>query len=295
MGVLVRVTVPAPDDILRDLGAGALIHFERSATETGAYADTGLTKAVVTDTYSYEVFDPNGVESSWYRTWYTTSAGTTPSNRSDAFSPSKPLAYASLDDLLLVVPRPSDRSTDKIAHMEQTLIDARELIDTEIGVDFLRHPATGDETWIVDGKGGSLLHVHAGIISLAGVEVRDYMSAAWQTVDPLDWLLEPVQPPAGEPYFHVQLTGQVARGTWPRGARLVRFTGARGWAKPPRLAARGNVDQARLMLGYDATQSGGPVGPAEAGRPVSAPPFRLADAVWRLQRAHIDRFRECWT
>lgn len=293
MSILVRITVANPADILDAYGVGALVRLEAAPTEAGAYVEVA-TEPVVADQFLVTLADPTGTSTTWYRSRYSNALATVFSEYGAAFSPGSPVAYATLDDLLLTLGRrPTTAETDRLARMEKALVKARELIDLELGFDFFRHPASGSESWIVDGPGGSLLHAHNGIASLDSVEVRDSMSGTWTLVDASDWLLEPDVPVVGQPYFHVQLTGVVSRGTWPSGSRLIRFTGARGWPRFPALAVEGNVDWAKMQLAVDPTGQGGPQGPPDLGRPMGLPYHRMPDAVYKLKRWHVEQFLGC--
>lgn len=79
----ILVTVEDPDEILDPgmYGLGAVIRFQWSATEAGAFVDvsgTGSTptKVVVSGVREYVGFDPNGIESTWYRTRFENIGGT---------------------------------------------------------------------------------------------------------------------------------------------------------------------------------------------------------------------------
>lgn len=81
---ILTLTCEEPDQILNAgaYGTAAKVQLQTSATEAGAFADvsgTGSTPTttVLTGTRSYTAYDPNGTATSWYRTRYTTSDGTT--------------------------------------------------------------------------------------------------------------------------------------------------------------------------------------------------------------------------
>lgn len=67
-------------------GAGALLRWESSTTETGTYVEGG-TEALVAGTTLYDVWDAAGVETTWYRTRVSNAGGTTFSAYSDPRSP----------------------------------------------------------------------------------------------------------------------------------------------------------------------------------------------------------------
>lgn len=67
-------------------GAGALLRWESSATETGTYVEGG-TEALLAGVTLYDVWDSAGVETTWYRTRISNAGGTSFSGYSDPRSP----------------------------------------------------------------------------------------------------------------------------------------------------------------------------------------------------------------
>lgn len=285
------LTVPAPDDILRDYSAGALVRIESATTETGTYTELG-TVAVVALTYQYEYAHAAGTTASWYKTRYSNAGATVFSDYSDAFQ-SGASSYATLDDFLLEVGSiPID--TRRLAAISRALVEARERIDTEIGYDAFRHPQSGTEARTYHGDGLPILHVHEGIVSLTSVEVRTQTGGSWTTIATADWWLETqpghLTPRPGEPYFHVRLSDSAATySSFPRGENRVRLTGAFGWARPSQRHIGANIDLARQQIAADMSFPGGVVGQAEQGAPVG--PSKLPDTVWRLKLAESRRFQ----
>jgi len=114
----VRVSVPNPDELLLAgfLGAGAKIHLERSATGGGLGFSEITTISIVTATYSYTYYDSGGSSTSWYRSRYTTSDGTTKITDYSAESRASTETFTSLAVLRgylndeLAVPSDSDTS-----------------------------------------------------------------------------------------------------------------------------------------------------------------------------------------
>lgn len=263
---LVRVSVLAPDDILRDFGAGALIRLERAATVDGAYAEID-TDAVVAGTYSYELFDGDGASNDWYRVRYSTAAPTLAAHYSaygDPFSPGSPEAYATLDDLLLTMGQPVS-DTRFLANAERRLREATLDLDREIGYTALR--TTG--SIIINGRGGSVLHVHRGIVSLSAVDIRLSTGGAWTGLGVQDtgWFLEGHR---GDPeaidglYYHLRLPDTSAYSTFPDVTQGIRLTGVFGGDAEARRAAC--VAWARQRMALDPANPGGVMsGPEDLG------------------------------
>jgi hypothetical protein len=77
-------------DLIDLLGANCRIHVQRASTELGTFADIATpTKVLVAGTESYDMPDPTGLSSSWYKVWFEDSAG---NNRTDAVI--RPADYA---------------------------------------------------------------------------------------------------------------------------------------------------------------------------------------------------------
>jgi len=112
----VRISVPNPDELLLAgfLGAGAKWRLERSATGGGAGFSEIATGTIVTATYLYTYYDSAGTATSWYRSRYTTSDGTTKVTDYSAESRSSAETFTSLATLRgylndeLAVPSDSD-------------------------------------------------------------------------------------------------------------------------------------------------------------------------------------------
>ncbi len=109
MSIKVTVGPLDPDDILDagNYGAGAIIRLQTATTEAGTYANvTGSgstpTKAIVSPTRLYDMWDRNGIaNSSWYRVRYENAGGTITSAWSDSFQgEDAPTWYVTGDELL---------------------------------------------------------------------------------------------------------------------------------------------------------------------------------------------------
>ena len=199
------------------------------------------------------------------------------------------IAYADLDDLFEALEEDRAGASEiRLARMQSALVDGAEFLNGELETDFYRHPATGTEVRLLNGSGTDVLHVHAGIVSLTQVRIRTSRTAAWVTLAETDYDLEtrtaddPNQSVAAIwPFDHVRLNGTGSYSRWPKGHRLVEFTGAFGWPASPRRAVLANVALARQFISADRSLPGGTISYDEAGRPIL--PSRLPDAVYRLK------------
>lgn len=264
---LVRIAIANPDDLLRDYGAGALIRLERAATEAGAYAEVD-TEALVAATYSYEIWDPTGASTSWYRYRISNALNTVQGPYSDPASPDAPEAYATLDDLLLTYSQGTS-DTRLLARYERALREATLDLDREIGYTALRE--TG--TFLFHGDRTGVLHVHRGIVSLDSIDIRLSTGAAWTPLQVQDtgWFLEGQ---LGDPeaddgiYYHVRLLDTATYTTFPDVRQGIRLTGTLGGDAETRRAAC--VALARQRVAMDKAPMGGvSAGPEQFGGPVS--------------------------
>ncbi|MCI0344977.1 MAG: hypothetical protein L0221_05950, partial [Chloroflexi bacterium] len=285
MAVRVAIALDAPDDALTGYGAGAIIRVQRSTTEGGSFVNA-LSEPVVAATYLYELSDSTGDETYWFRWRLENSTGTETGAWSAEFQGWDPAiasrnveSYATLDDLLLgFAQRPA--GTDKLARMLRALRNGRARVDQACGYQgmFFRDPQSGStavRTFTADG--GTVLHVHAGIIALAGIRMKLSTGADWTTVATSDVQLEywanrgdPHTKPDDEPYDHVVFTGAGSYLSWPGTRAGVELTGAFQWPKPHPRAVVANIECARQELGSDSAYTGGVVSPPDLGAPRSA-------------------------
>ena len=100
-------------------GGGALLRWERSATEAGAYVEGG-TVALVAGSSLYDVWDAAGIETTWYRWRISNTGGTTFSAYSAPLSPVTSLVSIA-EVRALVKSRLSD-------------VDLQAVIDGELGL-----------------------------------------------------------------------------------------------------------------------------------------------------------------
>ena len=275
-----QVTVANPAELLNTnaYGAGALLRWESGPTQTGAFVEGG-TVALVASTVIYDIWDPAGVEGTWYRTRISNSAATTFSAYSEPIQGGVPTRYAELDDVLAFF------DTEPNAKRQARLLNLLDVATAEFisemnGRDFFRHPATGSATWWFDalrryeprGRGDyRILHAHDGIVSLDTFEISQDAGASFTSVVATDYVLRgsdpesPEAPAAGEPYFHIVFTGLGSIQAVPRGVNVARGTGVRGWPAVPRLAREAVAERARQLAFADPSYSGNIPGPSEYG------------------------------
>lgn len=296
----ITITVADPAGLLAStaFGAGALYRVERATSMDGTYAEIG-TGELDAATTAYVFWDATGLATHWYRTRYSDATGSDFSEYSDPFSPQT--AYATLDDLDATYSRSEDDARI-LVRMQSALVDGIDRITEEVEADFFRHPASGTETRYFEGKGGTTLHVHAGLVTVTSIRIRLDRFTDWIALAATDYDLEARGSPedpnqataATYPFDHIVLNGTGATfTTWPIGKRLIEIIGAFGWPRPPRRAVEANVAMARQLMAADRTYPGGVVSPDEQGLPVL--PTRLPDAVYRLKAWHSNRFASCST
>ena len=302
MAVKVQIGLDAPDDALRDFGAGALIRVERATAEDGVYAEIG-TVAIVAATYAYEYFDSAGTTASWYRWRVSNALNTVQSGYqsglrgTDTGQESLPSgSYATLDELLLTH-RQNISDTKTLNRYEKVLREVTRDLIREVGYDFFRHPESGTETRTFYGNDADVLHVHQGIIDLTGIEIRTETGGTWIALDSTDWDLEAElddpNPVPGEPYFHVRLNGTGSYSKFPKIRQGVRLTLAWGWPAVPLDATEAAVAWARQRIGWDPSQPGGAPGPE--GLQGGLGSDRMPDQVYRFLLQERRRHLECWT
>lgn len=177
-------------------------------------------------------------------------------------------SYATIDDLLATMGQ-TITDTTWLANASQKLVEATKDLDREIGFSALR--ATG--TRIVHSSGGNVLHVHGGIVSLTGIEVRYATGQSFVALQAQDtgWFLEGNE---GDPnasdgvYYHVRLIDIATYPEWPDLKQAVRLTGTLGGDPDSRKAAC--VAWARQRIALDPSMPGGYVsGPEDLGGAVS--------------------------
>lgn len=206
-------------------------------------------------------------------------------------------AYATDDDVLALFidrPEPNEKRQARLSSLLQTATD--ELNGELGGLDFFRHPTSGERTWVVDGSGKQLLHVHRGIASLSAVEVSLDSGLSFVAVDPSHWELRwdafsNDEPPDGEPWFHLRMKPFSTFGAFPLGASTVRLTGASGWPRIPSPAIEGVAERARQVAYSDGSYQGSASSDESYGTPTMT--TRWPDVVWKFLSRERARFYAC--
>jgi hypothetical protein len=304
--IRVDVWLPDPASVLSTgaFGAGALIRIERSATQSGTYAEI-TTLAVVAATAMYTYWDAGGDETSWYRYRISNSGNTADSPYSDPFQGVNPAAfapprsYADLDYLLALFDTPITQPA-KLARLATLLGTATSQVIEECGHrDYFAHPATGTAIWTLDGDGGDTLHIHEGLVSLSLLELSFNGGLTFVPVDAADYVLRGDSPyvaepiPDGEPFFHVRFTGFGKYVTFVPTIRAARLTGVRGWPAVPTALVEATAQRARQLAAAGAGYSGADAGgPDEYGR-ISTTDRFWPQSLYNFLQLERERFMAC--
>lgn len=285
-------------------GAGALIRIERSPDNIAAYAEV-TTLAIVAATQLYTYWDPTGIETSWFR-WRISDAGNTvQSPYSDPFQGTSPTnavlpnSYAQIQSLLKhFETKPS--KPDKLARLSDLLVLATAQVIEQCGHrDYFRHPTSGTTTWVLDGNGSGVLHVHEGLISVSLLELSFDGGLTYVPVTASDYVLrgdgpfnaEPI--PANEPYFHVRFTGWGQYTNFPPTVQSARLTGVRGWPAVPVALVEATAQRARQLGFAEGSYSGSNAGgPDEFGHAATMDRF-WPQSLWNFLALERSRFMAC--
>lgn len=296
--ILVSYVVTDPAAQITTLGAGALLRLERASSEAGSYAEFA-TLVLAANVNVYDIWDPAGDATSWYKARFTKADGTSPTAYSAAFQAGEQ-AYASRTDLLRAF-RTTTADSRFLDRASDVLTEVTRDLTREVGFSYFRSPLAGTEDVIFDGSGGRLLHVHGlapriGVVSVTTVNIRYRTTDPWTALEAADWRLES-EPgltgrEPGDPYFHVALMPGGSLGAWPKGKNLIQLAGAVfGWDVIQGDQREATVAWARQRLTGDPSLPGGALGPDEYGQPVA--PDRWPRAVYDLVNKESNRHR-CW-
>lgn len=307
---MIRVDVyledPAAILAVGAFGAGALIRIESASAVGGPFTEIGTIAVTTTQVQPFTYWDSAGAASSWYRWRVSNSGNTVFSPYSAAFQGTSPTdvassdSYATLGDLMpLFKTKPGASQYARLNALLRTA--TAEIIEELTGRDYFRHPASGTESWYVDlatlrrrGEDPSIAHVHDGIVSIDTLELSDDGGSTFSTITAGDYYLRGSDPasdasmPAGEPAFHLVFTGLGSQTTFPRGRRVGRFTGARGWPAVPRLLREGTAQRARQLAYADPSFEGVVPAMDEMGRPTVS--HRWPDVLYTFLANERQRF-----
>lgn len=256
----VNLQVNDATSLLALYGADAVLQVERASALAGAYTLRG-TVALVAGTDWYTYADPTGTASDWYRIRTASKDGSLLSEYSTPVQAGAPLAYASVEDLLEMLPRVSgDRDRNPLL---DALVRASAVIDARCERDFYRHPAFGTEVRTYDVRGdGRQLVERQGIVSVSGVEVATQTGATYASLASTYWRLRPTVPAPWEPYWQLELIEPTLAPLayfWP-GLDTVRLTGAFGLPAIPPIIRAGCLALAREIVATTLSIGGSPRG-----------------------------------
>jgi len=296
----VTITVENPSEILDAglYGAGALVRLQAAVAEAGPFADVSGTGSDPTTTVelgrrAYTAMDPNGIQSTWYRTRYENVGASRVSDWTDPFQVA--LEGGLICSLYDVKQRVNIDEDDDTAD-ELLLEFIRHATDDIIGAthrQFVRSPATGTATLLFDvGRDSRELQVPKGIATLTQLEVATQSQpdsgGTYVTVPVADWFLRPVtaERERGWPATKVVITDRPT-GAIPHfyaGYNVVRAAIALGFAAVPGDIA--GVGESAVVRRWKAKQSGQAdiVGSSEFGA-------RTLRFISPEERLVLDRYR----
>lgn len=283
------ITQPVNDpNLLRHAdayGTSAKIRWE-SSSDTLTWLEIG-TSDIVADTAFYTFIDPDGTDSTYYRTRYSIGSPSVLNDYSEystSFRGGSLTAYASLEDFVerLVLP-----DTSRYNLLADLLAASARYLDARITFDFLRHPqvsGTEARTFDVPDSGRRRFPIVGGIVSITTLEIASSTGAAFTTLSASDYYLWPRQLEPEGTYTHVVLLETAATSTFPAGQGVLRITGAFGWATPPTIIVEANHAHAARSYHEWQTRHAGPVGNPEFGTIPLSP--NLPDVVYQAIKAY---------
>lgn len=176
-------------------GAGALLRWESSATETGIYVEGG-TVALVSGTSLYDVWDAAGVpETTWYRTRISNAGGTTFSAYSAPFLPGPASLTTVAEVRALVKSRLSDADLQAVIDREEAWLAGKVGLLNGVRTDTYR-PSPGDQPIYLRRLSGSVIVTDDGATLVADT---DYLfTPSTGMIRRVSWV-EPVPPWRAQP------------------------------------------------------------------------------------------------
>jgi hypothetical protein len=225
-------------------GPGAVLRWERGDAVGGPFVEQG-TVALEAGQDQYEIGDPTGTTSHFYRTRYSNSANNRLSDYSAVFRAGALTAYATVDALREYLDLPGETADNLLSDL---LVRASALIDERCGRRFYRSPqVSGDEVRTYDSSslwrsGTTLVE---DIVSLTTLELATLTGGSFTALAGTDWYLYPAIPESGWPYTELRLSPAGSYRQFYTGFRVIRLTGAFGWPAVPSLVELATLDLAR--------------------------------------------------
>jgi len=184
----------------------------------------------------------------------------------------------------------------KLARITTLITSVSGELDAELGFTFERIPAAATETFVVRGRGGSVLHLHGDVQPLAVAPTSVSFVPVWAGVPALvaaaDYVVEQWDPSSGQ-YDHIRLLGTTSGySEFPDGYGLVSIVGARGFAAVPANTKEAVTARVRQLYHADPALVGGVAGPEEAGRFVMQ--ARWPDEFYKVVRHYKSRYATCY-
>lgn len=184
----------------------------------------------------------------------------------------------------------------KLTRIDTLITSVSGELDAAVGFTFERTPAAVTETFVVRGRGGSVLHIHGDVQPLAVAPTSVSFKPTWAgsatLIAAADYVVEQWDPASGQ-YDHIRLVGTSSGySEFPDGHGLVSIVGARGFPTPPADVKQGVTDRVRQIYHADPALTGGVVGPEEAGRVVMLP--RWPDTFYKVVRHYQSRYATCY-
>lgn len=239
---ILNIYIENPDELLNAsaYGAGSVVQIQDDAAEAFTTpSDTG-TVAIVAGVRTTTFYHPTGLSSTWYRTRYKDSGGTTTSDWSAPFQASEEGGQlCTVYDVKqrLGIPAANTDSDEDIAEFIRQVTDA--ILDfTER--DLIRRPLAGTGTFLFDvERTGRTFWLPGGINTLGSVEVatasQPESGGTYTTVPAADVFMRPTasERRAGWPATRIEISNQSGSFFY-MGYNTLRLTdSALGWSAVP--------------------------------------------------------------
>lgn len=297
MSIRLVINTPYPAaDLIEQYGAGAKVYVQSSSTENGTYADV-VSETLVTGTEQYELYDPSGTSTTWYRAAFGDSSNVELSEYSDPFQVGSLVAYATLDDLRETLALGSNTAHDNM--LSDLLIDVSADLDAICQRQFYRDPQVSGTTTVyadvrvrncpsledaigrptfVDGRA-------LDIVSITNLYVRESETSDYVEVAAGDtgYYLEGWSVGVGVygtdwPYEDVSLSPAGSYTAFPTGKRAVKIVGAFGFPRVPNPVKRAVLTESAERFRQKIGGGQAPAGVNQFGTPIfltgDSPDFR---------------------